>query len=262
MGNPSNSKIPSFDSLERAAKTFDVLDTLSAEREAWETTEYVSSTTRLYNLLAKVYAIYEKNFINAKDEDRRTLRQQLIDKLKAAGLMPRKSSDALGLLIRFVFKADRRRTSTYKYALAAAKSHGKTSSELADWFRESGGLEEVVRKMNISDESQERREKVLESINAVQEVIHNRKDDPLGFVTLPVKGHASRAVLIADCDSGGNFKILYVVHNPSEGIQNALYRSAATNEVDNQSANKVNAAEVTKFINFNQLNVAKQAVTA
>jgi hypothetical protein len=55
--------------------------------------------------------------------------------------------------------------------LAAAKSHGKKSSEVAGWFRESGGLEEVVRKMNISDESKDRREKVLESINTVQEVI-------------------------------------------------------------------------------------------
>lgn len=262
MSTPSNSKKPSFDSLEHAAKAFDVLDELSAEREAWETTEYVSSTTRLYNLLAQVYAVYEKNFLNAKDEERRTLRKQLIDKLKDAGLMPRKSSDALGLLIRFVFKADRRRTSTYKYALAAAKSHGKKSSEVADWFRESGGLEEVVRKMNISDESKERREKVLESINTVQEVIHNRKDNPLGVVTLPVKVEASRAVLIADCDDSGNFKILYVVQNPSEGIQNALYRSAASSEVEKQSAYEVNAAEATQFINFSRLNVTKQAVAA
>ena len=120
----------------------------------------------------------------------------------------------------------------------------------------------MLRRMNISDESKERREKVLESINAVQEVVHNRKDDPLGVVTLPVKGQASRAVLIADCDANGNFKILYVVQNPSEGIQNALYRSAAINEVEKQSADKVNAAEVTHFINFNRSNVAKQAVAA
>jgi hypothetical protein len=75
-------------------------------------------------------------------------------------------------------------------------------------------------------------------------------------VTLPIKGQASRAVLIADCDANGNLKILYVVHNPSEGIQNALYRSAATNEVDNQSANEINAAEVNKFINFRYVAVA------
>lgn len=262
MSNNSIIKPPSFDSLEHAAKTFNALDVLSAEREAWEMTEYVGSTKRLYNLLARVYAVYGKNFVEASDEERRILRQQLTDKLKAAGLIRKKSTDTLGLLIRFVFKDDRRRTSTYKSALAAAWSHGKEPNEVADWFRQSGGLEEVVRKLNITDKSKNRREKVLESINAVQEVVHNRKDDPLALVTLPVKGQGSRAVLIADCDADGNFKILYVVHNPSEGIQNALYRSAATNQIDNQTAYAVNAAEVNKFINFRHVDVANQAVAA
>jgi hypothetical protein len=161
-----------------------------------------------------------------------------------------------------VFKADRRRVFTYKYALAAAKSHGKKSSEVADWFRESGGLEEVVRKFNISDESKERREKVLESINAVQELIHSRKNEPLAEVRLPFKGQASRAVLIADSDINGNFKILYVVQNPTEGIQNALYRCAANSEVDTQSANEINAAEVVNFINFSRMSDAQETIAA
>jgi len=136
-------RIDNGDKVKNASDVFAELDYLCSEREGWEETEHRNSTTRLYRLLASVYSVYEQSFVNGKDDDRRTVRQQLVGKLNAAGITVRKSADTLGLLVRYVFKADRRRVMSYKYAILAAKSHGVDPGELEDWLGEEGGLDEV-----------------------------------------------------------------------------------------------------------------------
>lgn len=262
MSHISAPFVPSFNNLEYASKTFTVLDGLCAEREGWEQNEYKTSTTRLYNLLAAIYEVYETKFVKAKDDDRRTLRQQLVGKLNAIGINVRKSADTLGLLIRYVFQADRRRVMAYKYAILATKSHDIAPADLPDFIREEGGLDELVRNVSFSDETLERREKVANAINHVQEEISKRVDEPISTVTLPYKNVKERVMLLAEPCGNGEFKILFVFENPSDGVQKTLIRKAAAGKAEVESENNALKTEVNDYINFNKITKPEALVAA
>jgi hypothetical protein len=253
MSNHMNEFKPSFSSLEFAAKTMRQLDQLSNERQAWQDNEYKNSTTRLYNLLAAVYSVYESKFINSNGDDRRTLRQQLVGKLNANQIGVKKSTDTLGLLIRYVFNSDRRRVMSYKYAILAAYSNDVASTDLAQWLCDQGGVDQVSRKVSYSQETIDRREEVLKATNSVEQLIAQRTDAPLGTVTLPINAFSARVVMLAEPCGEGKFKILYVFDDPSDGVQKSLIRKAAAKTAEVQI--EVNAAnkEVTSFINFKRL---------
>jgi hypothetical protein len=262
MSNQVNAFQPSFNNLEFAIKAFRQLDQLCAERQAWQENEYKNSTTRLYNLLSAVYSVYESKFVNAQDDDRRTLRQQLVGKLNEGGINVRKSTDTLGLLIRYVFMEDRRRLMSYKYAILAAKSNGVSSANLAQWLSDAGGVDEVSRKVSYSQETLDRREEVLKATNSVEQLIAQRSDIPLGTVALPISAAGPRVVMLAEPCGDGEFKILYVFDDPSDGVQKSLIRKAAITSANAQI--EVNSAkrEVTSFINFTRLNKSADMAAA
>lgn len=253
MSNQYNAFKPTFANLDFAAKAFQQLDQLCSERQAWQDNEHKNSTTRLYNLLAAVYSMYESKFVKAKDDDRRTLRQQLVSKLNTDGINVRKSTDTLGLLIRYVFNADRRRLMSYKYAILAAHSNGVSSNDLAQWLSDAGGVDEVSRKVSYSQETLDRRDEVLKATNRVEELIAQRSDVPLGSVNLPITVTASRVVMLAEPCGDGEYKILYVFDNPSDSVQKSLIKKAATTAATVKMEVKATKKEVTSFINFTRL---------
>ena len=254
MSYQPNAFKPSFTNLEFATKAFHQLDQLCAERQAWQDNEHKNSTTRLYNLLAAVYGLYESKFLNAKDDDRRTLRQQLVSKLNADGINVRKSTDTLGLLIRYVFNADRRRLMSYKYAILAAYSNDVSSTDFAQWLKDAGGVDEVSRKISYSQETIDRRDEVLKAANSVEQLIAQRSDDPLGTVTLPISATSPRVVMLAEPCGDGEYKILYVFDDPSDGVQKSLIKKAATTAATVKIEKKATKKEATSFINFKRLN--------
>ena len=85
------------------------LNALSDERSMWEGNVYRTATEALYSLLSKTYAAYEDHFVGSKDEPRKAFRAALIQKLVNDGIRIQKTSTTLGILIRYVFKSDRKR---------------------------------------------------------------------------------------------------------------------------------------------------------
>jgi hypothetical protein len=239
--------LPSFNNLEYASSVFTVLDKLCAHRRSWEENEYKNATTRLFHLLAVVYQVYEDEFVGAEDDDRRTLRHQLLSKLNDGGINARKSTDTLGLLIRYVFQADRRRLMAYKYSILAAKSHDIEPSAFAEWLVDKGGLDEVVRKVSFNAETLLRRQKVVNAINRIQEEISNRVDSPISTVNLPNMKSKGRVMLLAEPCGNGEFKILYVFEDPADGVQKALIRKAAAGKADVEAENSVLHTEASDF---------------
>jgi hypothetical protein len=262
MSNQINAFKPSFTNLEFAARTMYQLDQLCAERQEWQENEHKNSTTRLYKLLASVYGVYESKFINSNGDDRRTLRQQLVSKLNADGINVRKSTDTLGLLIRYVFNADRRRLMSYKYAILAAYSNDVSSADLPQWISDAGGVDEVSRKVSYSQETIDRRKEVIKATSTVEELIAQRSDAPLGTVSLPINASSSRVVMLAEPCGNGEFKILYVFEHPSDGVQKSLIRKAATTtaavQVEVNAANK----EAASFIKFTRMSKSHDMAAA
>lgn len=243
---------PTYDNLAFAGETFEILEEIRVESQSWESQEFARSNTRLYKLLSDVFHVYQVNFLDASPEDRRTLREQLDSTLKTAGIANRKGKDALSLLLRYVFNADRRRIFTYKYALSVAHQEGVSYKNLPEWLSQKGGVEEVSRQFSPSQEALDRQEAVTHAINQVQETIAGRAGAPLATVQLPGKASGKRAVLIADCDATGEYKILYAISEPTEGILKNLILLAAKTTAQKNSEDKVNDAEVKNFTNPSQ----------
>ena len=102
----------------------------------------------------------------------------------------------------------------------------------------------------------------MKSINRVQEVISKRSGDPLGVVTLPIKAMGNRVMMLAEPDSEGGFKILYVFDNPTDGVQSNLIRQAATSQASVQMDIQSSRAEAANYINFNRLTKSDERIAA
>lgn len=262
MKTNHNSFKPTFNNLTFAKNVFIEIDKLSTDCISWESTSYKNSTARLYELLAAVYKMYEDKFVSAKADDRRTLRQQLEAKFNELGITVRKKGDTLGLLIRYIFKADRRRLITYKNAILAAKSKNVNSDALPQWLSDAGGVEEVSKSILRSDEAVRWKEEVIKATDRVQELIAQGTVTPLGTVNLPDSANNADVMLLAKHCGNGQFNISYVFENPTEGVKNNLIRQAATKFVTEQTEINVAAKEAKSFINFASLNKAVDLAVA
>lgn len=174
------------------------LDALSIARDSWEKNEYKSATDSLYDLLSQTYSVYEQLFIDATDDDRKTLRNSLATKLKADGVKVQLNTTTLSLLIRYVFKSDRKRVMRYRYAIEAAKSHAVASAGLTVWLHAKGGIDAVAKEKSQSDEAKAKEAKLAAATTDVKDLIEHRKTAPLANVSIPNLTAKTRTVFIAE----------------------------------------------------------------
>jgi hypothetical protein len=230
------------------SKAIEQLEALSGERDIWEKTLYQTATEALYDLLGKVYGFYEKSFINRPPQERLALRQEIASKLTQSGVRVQSNSSVLGLLIRYVFKSDRKRVLCYQKAVEIAKKFSVKPAELAGWLQENHGIDGVTR---LTKEGKDKAAKNLElevTVAQLKGVIHQRHDKPLASVTIAGCQSQKISALITQPGLNGEFKIVCVVEDIETGVYNSLIRSAArTWKAANEDMSQLNA-EAEKFI--------------
>lgn len=118
-----------------------LLEQLVAEKDSWFNNAYRTSNEQLYALLAKCYDFYFQ--LKAASEDGKKLREGFEVYVKAQGYVFSPSSHTLVKIVKCVFGADRRRVSAYGIVLRTALDKKLTSDQVADFIRDSGGVEEV-----------------------------------------------------------------------------------------------------------------------
>jgi hypothetical protein len=118
-----------------------VLNDLIAEKDAWFTNAYKTSNDQLYALLAKCYGLYLQ--LQGATEDAAKLRKELAAYVSEKYPSLPKSSHTLSKIVKCVFGADRRRVSAYSIVLRTALAKELKVEAIADFIRESGGVEEV-----------------------------------------------------------------------------------------------------------------------
>ena len=133
------------------------LDALSLARDNWEQTTFKKANEGLYDLLSQCQGVFETKFIKGSQDDKKTLRNELITRLSAMKIKTQKNSPTLTLFVRYVFSSDRKRAHGYSYVLNAAISHEIAAAQLPQWIVSEGGIEEIKRKMVQSDEAKARR---------------------------------------------------------------------------------------------------------
>lgn len=117
-----------------------VLNDLIAEKDAWFTNAYKTSNDQLYALLAKCYGFYEQL---KTGDDSAKLRKELDAYIEEKKYKFSAGSHTLTKIVKCVFGADRRRVSAYSIVLRTALAKQLQVSEISNFIRESGGVEEV-----------------------------------------------------------------------------------------------------------------------
>ena len=206
--------------------TVQQLDDLRTRRVSWETTDYKKANDGMYALLADTLAIYDENFLKATDQERKDLRKELEEKLKADGIKVQRNTITLTMLVRYVFGSDRKRAHGYAYVLKAAVSQQVAANALPAYIAEQGGIEEIKRKMVQSEKAKQRLAEIEQAKTEVLVELDQAAVNPLAKVKL--SGLTGKyVILLAKPDVDGDASIVGALSDVEESLYNALIKKMA-----------------------------------
>jgi hypothetical protein len=253
--------IPSAADTAFANSSVQTLDGLLARRKQWEATDYKKANEGLYALLADCLALFNDKFMKADATGQKALRADLTAKLKAGGVKVQKTTPTLTMFVRYVFGSDRKRAHGYAYVLKAAISNAVAAKDLADYIVQEGGIEEVKRKMVLSEESLVKRAAVESAKVAVKAAAELASVTPLA--TVPLSGvSGTYAVLLAQPTPNGMVNIVGVLSDVKETLVETLFVQMAKKKVgdDAETASVSDeASDLMAGIPANADKLAKQA---
>jgi len=217
------------------------LDGLVSKRKQWETTDYKKANEGLYSLLASCLEVFKSKFVDADDSDKKTLRSDLTTRLTAEGVRVQRNTTTLTMFVRFVFGSDRKRAHGYTYVLKAAISYDVTAANLPSWIVEQGGIEEVRKRMIVSEEAQQRKADLATAQAQVKASIEQAVVTPLA--KLPMSGISGEyALLLAKPNPDGMLSIVGAISDINEAFYNAclikMARSKASANAESKALSK------------------------
>lgn len=224
---------PSAENLAFAGGLVTQLDGLVVKRKQWEATDYKKANEGLYSLLANCLDVFNSKFVNAGDDDKKTLRGELKNRLTADGVRVQRNTTTLTMFVRFVFGSDRKRAHGYTYVLKAAISYEISAASLPSWIVEQGGIEEVRKRMIVSEEAQQRKADLAVAQAQVKANIEQAVVSPLA--KLPMSGVSGQyALLLAKPEPDGMLSIVGAISDINEAFYNAcLLKMARVKAADN-----------------------------
>jgi len=224
---------PSKENLAFSSALVSQLDSLVAKRKQWEATDYKKANEGLYGLLASCLDMFNSKFVNADDSDKKALRIELTTRLKADGVRVQNNTTTLTMFVRFVFGSDRKRAHGYTYVLKAAISYDVSAANLPSWIVEQGGIEEVRKRMIVSEEAQQRKADLATAQTQVKASLEQAAVTPLAQVRLSgVSGEY--ALLLAKPSPDGIVSIVGVISDINEAFYNScLLKMARVKAADN-----------------------------
>ena len=224
---------PSKENLAFAGGLVTQLDGLVVKRKQWEATDYKKANEGLYSLLASCLDVFNSKFVNASDDDKKTLRGELKNSLTADGVRVQRNTNTLTMFVRFVFGSDRKRAHGYTYVLKAAISYDVTATSLPGWIVDQGGIEEVRKRMIVSEKALANRTALASAKAQVVANVEQASVTPLAkFNMSGVSGEY--ALLLAKPAPDGTVSIVGVISDINEAFYNAcLLKMARVKAADN-----------------------------
>lgn len=224
---------PSKENLAFSSGLVTQLDGLVAQRKHWEATDYKKANEGLYSLLSSCLNVFNSKFVNASDNDKRTLREELRNRLTADKVRVQRNTTTLTMFIRFVFGSDRKRAHSYNYVLKAAISHDVEAAKLPNWIVEQGGIEEVRKRMIVSEEAKQRKADLASAQTQVKASIEQASVTPLAQVRIAGLS-GEYALLLAKPMPDGTASIVGFISEINEGFYNScLVKMARVKAEDN-----------------------------
>lgn len=220
-----------------ADMTVQSLNALSAKRDAWENGAFKKANDELYALLAETLDVYQisEDFVNTTEtkahgqKHMSALRKELTVRLAEMGVKVQKNSSTLTMLVRFVFKSDRVRAHGYARVLSAAMQEGIAPADLPNYIATAGGIEEIKRRMVLSEAALAKRAQIASANNCVKAEVEHAELNPIASVQLAAEGQY--AVLLAKPNGEGFVDIIGVLSEVEQALVNALLLRIAKKRV-------------------------------
>lgn len=249
MSKQAKTFTPSAMNIAVADTIVQSLDALSLVRENWEQTTFKKANEGLYDLLAQCLDVFQQKFVKGSKDDQRTLRNELVSRLKDMNIKTLTTSTVLGMFVRFVFRSDRKRAHGYSYVLSAAISQGINATQLPKWIVDQGGIEEIKRNAVKSVEANERKAKRELAEDTAKQLIDEAQINPLATVAVDGFVPQKRNIMLAVGDVNGNFNVTYVLTDVSDTFYNALLKQAARKIVETNEKDAAVMTEAAKLKN-------------
>ena len=234
---------PSVNNIAYANTVVKALDVLLEKREQWEAKEYKAANDALYDLLAECLRTYGEQFVNAVPNDRKALRLELTRRFTGSGVKVQTNTTTLTMVVRYVFRSDRKRAHSYSTVLLAALSHEVNADDLPEWIVASGGVEEIKRKVKMSAETLEKREQIKAATVLVKANVNEAKVNPIARVQLDqVVGE--QAVLLVKGNPDGTADVIGVLPSANDGLFNTISTYIAKSHVESGAMDDLISAEL------------------
>jgi|APCry1669190156_1035279.scaffolds.fasta_scaffold08410_1 hypothetical protein len=257
--------VPSTGNILFANTAIKELDSLVVERQSWENSEhYKKANEGLYSLLAKCLALYKTKFFIASEDDRKAVRQEIATRLIAANVRVQRNSTTLTMMIRYVFGSDRKRAHGYNYVLKAALSYDVTPEQLPKFIIDAGGIEEIKRKMVVSDEARKNKEEREKALLDVKQELELNVINPLGNVAIDLSANKSNyAIFITKPNEDGSSDIVAVLKDAQPNlVETLLKRIAKDNLAQQKEAQALKAETATLGVPSNDVESNKELLAA
>jgi len=237
--------VPSDENILFANAAIKELDGLVAERQSWENSEhYKKANEGLYSLLAKSLNIYQTKFYSASDEDRKAVRQEIAARLIADNVRVQRNSTTLTMIVRYVFGSDRKRAHGYTYVLKAALSYNVTADQLPKFIVDAGGIEEIKRKMVVSEVAIKNKEEREKALAEVKQELELNAINPLANVAIDLSNNkSSYAIFIIKPNETGTSDIVAVLKDAQPNLVETLLKRIAKDNLDQQKEKEALKAE-------------------
>jgi hypothetical protein len=219
--------------------TFAAIEQLVLERELWEQNAYRTSNEQLYALLQKCYALYKAMSLDSTEA--KALRDGLNSYIGNKAYIFNKTTHTLTKIVKCVFGADRRITSTYSIVLRSALAKGIQALDVAAFIRDSGGVEEI--RLAKAPNAMTVKQKAAAATSAVSESSLGVFSSPQLSSMLDGGKIGTNTLLIGTWQADGSVLIRTVVE--SDGALNAalasyftgIKKTAKSTQQETQAAN-------------------------
>lgn len=205
------------------------------ERAQFEQDIIIQTNKGLYEILAKVYALYvQAQNDGCVDDSVTEIRKVLTER----GVKTQKNSKSTAVFVRYVFNGDRKRTYTYSKTLDAALKENIEPNDFAEFLAGNKGIEETKKSKALSEEQQQKRN----DFESAKSVVTERLENMVPIHTLDLNGLSvdlsdgvDYAFVIARVNAAGNLELLQAVPASTAGMQKTAINALAKQLAESNS---------------------------
>lgn len=232
------------------------LDGIHNQQKQWEVI-YKKSNQNLYQILTECLSFY--NTIKASEVEKETL-QVLKNSLNSTGIKVQRNTPTLTIIVRYVFKMDRKRSHAYARVLYIALKDGIKPAEFAQWIEDNGGIEEITRTIAASTATKKKRQELESKVEDINNYLNKYINKPLAvFPDTPLvnDGDTGEFILLLGKKDikGKGTKVLTPIPDSSGSMTDTALKKIATALINDP--NKRIYTEEQEQAHFNFYNLPK-----